>query len=158
VRRHRGVSPRHMMAPPCHRQGIKCPCTGVGARVRGALERGGPSPRAERTLERGGACSRGNGPSSEAEPSRGKCTPSNGTEPARGRRASSREAKPARGDLQGGRLGGPSGLLRRGPFPAWLGEVCFGFVAGFKWRFPSCLRGPLGLSPTVAPEHLWVCH
>jgi hypothetical protein len=24
----------------------------------------------------------------------------------------------------------------------------FGFVAGFKWGFPSCLRGPLGLSPT----------
>jgi hypothetical protein len=24
----------------------------------------------------------------------------------------------------------------------------FGFVAGFNWGFPSCLRGPLGLSPT----------
>jgi hypothetical protein len=47
-----------------------------------------------------------------------------------------------------GHLGGPSGPLRRGPYPAWLGEVRFGFVAGFKWGFPSCLRGPLGLSPT----------
>jgi hypothetical protein len=25
----------------------------------------------------------------------------------------------------------------------------FGFVAGFKWGFLSCLRGPLGLSPTI---------
>jgi hypothetical protein len=31
-----------------------------------------------------------------------------------------------------------------------------GFFAGFKWDFPSCLSGPLGLSPTVAPEHLRV--
>jgi hypothetical protein len=32
-------------------------------------------------------------------------------------------------------------MLKRGVFG-------FGFVAGFKWGFPSCLRGPLGLSPT----------
>jgi hypothetical protein len=32
----------------------------------------------------------------------------------------------------------------------------FGFVAGFKWGFPSCLRGPLGLSPTsVSKEGVW---
>jgi hypothetical protein len=42
-------------------------------------------------------------------------------------------------------------MVRRGAFG-------FGFVAGFKWGFPGCLRRPLGLSPTVAPEHLWVCH
>jgi hypothetical protein len=29
--------------------------------------------------------------------------------------------------------------------------------AGFKQGFPSCLRGPSGLSPSVAPEHLRVC-
>jgi hypothetical protein len=49
-----------------------------------------------------------------------------------------------------GRLGGPLGasaawavtcMVKRGVFG-------FGFVAGFKWGFPSCLRGPLGLSPT----------
>jgi hypothetical protein len=34
------------------------PVYGVGARVRGTLERGGPRPRAGRTLERGGARSR----------------------------------------------------------------------------------------------------
>jgi hypothetical protein len=28
----------------------------------------------------------------------------------------------------------------------------FSFVACFKWGFPSCLRGPLGLSPTQAFE------
>jgi hypothetical protein len=58
VRRHRGASPRHMMAPPRRCQGIKCPRTGAGARVRSALERGGHRSRAERTLERGGARSR----------------------------------------------------------------------------------------------------
>jgi hypothetical protein len=38
-----------------------------------------------------------------------------------------------------------------------LSEARLAF-AGFKWGFPSCLRGPLGLSPTVAPEHLRVRH
>jgi hypothetical protein len=37
------------------------------------------------------------------------------------------------------------------------GVFGLGFFAGFKWGFPNCLRGPLGLSPTVAPEHLRVC-
>jgi hypothetical protein len=32
-------------------------------------------------------------------------------------------------------------MVKRGVFG-------FGFVAGFKWGFPSCLRGPLGLSLT----------
>jgi hypothetical protein len=58
VQRNRGASPRRMMAPPRRCQNIKCPCTGMGVRVRSALERGGASSRAERTLERGGACSR----------------------------------------------------------------------------------------------------
>jgi hypothetical protein len=34
-------------------------------------------------------------------------------------------------------------MVKRGVFG-------FGFVAGFTWGFPSCLRGPLGLSPTAA--------
>jgi hypothetical protein len=75
-----------MMAPSRRCQGVKCPRTGAGARVRGALERGG-------------ACSRGSEPSSEAEPAQGKCYPSNGAKTARGGRASSSEAEPARGDL-----------------------------------------------------------
>jgi hypothetical protein len=29
------------------------------------------------------------------------------------------------------------------------GVLGFGFVASFKWGFPSCLRGPLWLSPTT---------
>jgi hypothetical protein len=32
----------------------------------------------------------------------------------------------------------------------------FAFFADFKWAYPKLFRGPLGLSPTVAPEHLWV--
>jgi hypothetical protein len=90
-----------MMAPSCRRQGVKCPCTGAGARVRGTLERGGPRPR-------------GNETTSEAELARGKCYPSNGAEPARGERASSSEAEPARGNPQEGRLDGPSESLQRG--------------------------------------------
>jgi hypothetical protein len=58
VQRNRGACPRRIMAPPRRGQSIKCPCTGTGVRVRGALERGGARSRAERTLERGGACSR----------------------------------------------------------------------------------------------------
>jgi hypothetical protein len=94
-----------MMAPSRRCQDVKCPRTGAGARVRGALERGG-------------ARSRGSEPSSEAEPARGRRTPSNGAELARGGRASLSEAEPARGDLQEGHLGGPSGSLRHGPYPA----------------------------------------
>jgi hypothetical protein len=57
VRQDRGASPRRMMAPPCHCQNNKCLCprTGLGVRVRNALERGGACSRAARTLERGGA-------------------------------------------------------------------------------------------------------
>jgi hypothetical protein len=35
-------------------------------------------------------------------------------------------------------------------------EECFvSFFAGFKQDSPRFFRGPLWLSPTVAPEHLW---
>jgi hypothetical protein len=142
VRWHRGASPGRMMAPSHRCQGVKCPRTGAGARVRGALERGGPRSRVGRTLERGGACSRGNGPSSEVEPVRGKRTPSNGTEPARGRRASLSEAKPARGDLQEGRLGGPLRSPRHGPCPAWLGKVCSALLRVLSGDFPVVKGDP----------------
>jgi hypothetical protein len=39
-----------------------------------------------------------------------------------------------------------------------LSERCFfWFFAGFKQDSPGCFRGPSGLSPTVAPEHLRAC-
>jgi hypothetical protein len=93
--------------------------------VRGTLERGGPRSRAGRTLERGGACSR------EAHPlERDGACPREACILERG------EAR-SRGSL-------------RGP-PWWAVEVpaawavscmvrrsVFGFVAGFKWGFPSC--------------------
>jgi hypothetical protein len=102
-----------------------------------ALERGGARSREVLPLERGGA-------------------------PPEGTRVLERGGACSRGFLRG-RLDGPLGSLRRGPSPAWLGTCMvrlsvFCFVAGFKWGFPRCLRGPLGLSLTVAPEHLWVCH
>jgi hypothetical protein len=144
MQRNRGASPRRMMAPPRRCQNIKCPCTGTGVRVWSALERGGASSRVERTLERGGACSR------QAHPlERGG---------ARLREACVLERGGAcsRGSLSGP----PWWAVRatvRGPCPVCLSEARLAF-AGFKWGFPSCLRGPLGLSPTVAPEHLRVRH
>jgi hypothetical protein len=53
----------------------------------------------------------------------------------------------------------------RGPPGSWLCcvcvlgvrvDLCFAFFAGFKRVSPWLFRGPLWLSPTVAPEHLWV--
>jgi hypothetical protein len=35
-------------------------------------------------------------------------------------------------------------------------DLCFAFFAGFKWVSSWLFRGPLWLSPKVAPEHLWV--
>jgi hypothetical protein len=58
VQRNRGACPRRMMVPPRRGQSIKCPCTGTGVHVRGALEQGGARSRAGRALERGGAFSR----------------------------------------------------------------------------------------------------
>jgi hypothetical protein len=62
---------------------------GAGARVRGARERGGPQPRAERTLERDETRSRGGGgePSSGAEPLEGGVAPRTGQNPPEGERA-----------------------------------------------------------------------
>jgi hypothetical protein len=38
-----------------------------------------------------------------------------------------------------------------------LSEMRLGLVfCRFKQGFPGCFRGPSGMSPTVAPEHLWV--
>jgi hypothetical protein len=110
VRRHRGASPGHMMAPPRRCQGIKCLRTGAGARVRGALERGGHRSRAGRTLERGGARSR------EAHPlERG------GTRPREARILERSEAC-SRGSSSGP-PGGPLGPSWCGPCPAWLSKT-----------------------------------
>jgi hypothetical protein len=50
-----------------------------------------------------------------------------------------------------GRFGGPSEPPWRGPYPVCLSEarLTLVFFAGFEWGFPSCLRGPLGLFPTL---------
>jgi hypothetical protein len=77
-------------------------------------------------------------------------------------REPSSEADLARGGVLLGRPGGPRGPPQRGPcrvcvFRVRL-EVCFVlFFAGFKQDSPRLFRGPSWLSPTVAPEHLWVC-
>jgi hypothetical protein len=125
VRRHRGTSPRRMMAPPRCCQGIKCPRTGAGACARSALERSGPRPRAERTLERGGARSR------EAHPlERGGARPREARVLERGEACS-------RGP-SGGPPGGPLGPLWRGPCPAWLSKACLAlaFLRVLSGDFP----------------------
>jgi hypothetical protein len=117
-------------------------CQGINARVREQAHAcGAPSSEADPVRGR-------SGPSSEAESARGKHTPSNGTKPTRGRRASSSEAKPARGDLRVDRLGGPLGASAAWVMSCMVRRGVFSFVACFKRGFPSCLRGPLVLSPT----------
>jgi hypothetical protein len=106
--------------------------------VRGALEQGGPRSRTERTLERGGACSRGE----RALERGGAC--SKEAHPLERDGARPREAR----ILERGEA--CSRGFSRGP-PWWAVEVSsawavscmvrrsvFGFVAGFKWGFPSC--------------------
>jgi hypothetical protein len=110
VRRHRGASPGRMMAPPRRCQGIKCPRRGAGARVRSALERGGPRSRAGRTLERGGPRS------GEAHPlERGGARP-------REARILERGETYSRGSSSGP-PGGPLGPSWRGPCLAWLSKA-----------------------------------
>jgi hypothetical protein len=120
-------------------------------RARRSPLEGGVCPQAGRSPLGGGVC-----PRAGRSPLEGGVCPRAGRSPLEGGVASS-EAEPARGDLRVGRLGGPSGPPWRGPCPVCLTRRVWPWLfAGFKWGFPSCLRGPPGLSPTVAPEHLWV--
>jgi hypothetical protein len=48
-----------------------------------------------------------------------------------------------------GRLGGPSGPPWRGPCPFVLKRGAFGLLRVLSGDSPVCLRGPLGLSPTI---------
>jgi hypothetical protein len=115
-----------MMAPPCYGQSIKFPYphTGSGVRARNALERGGARSREAFSLERGGACPR----EACALERGGACSRGSLSGPLRWAvRATVAWAMPC--------------VLKRGVFG-------FGSFAGFKWGFPSCLRGPLGLSST----------
>jgi hypothetical protein len=90
-----------MMAPPRLCQGVKCSCTGAGACVRGARERGGPRPRAGRTLERGQTRSRESEPSVRAEPLEGRVAPRTGRSPPEGERTLERGGACSRGLLRG---------------------------------------------------------
>jgi hypothetical protein len=110
VRRHWGAFPGRMMAPSRRCQGIQCLRAGAGARVRGALERGGLRSRAARTLKRGGPRSR------EAHPlDRGGARPREVRTPERGETCSRESSS--------GPPGGPLGPSHRGPCPAWLSKA-----------------------------------
>jgi hypothetical protein len=102
-------------------------------------------PRARQTPFEGGVDPRArrSPPEVSAPPRAGQSPPEGGAHP-RARRSLSR------GDLRVGRLGGPLGasaawavscMVKRGVFG-------FGLLRVLMWGFPSCLRGPLGLSPT----------
>jgi hypothetical protein len=131
---------------------------GKGARGCPRAERTPPEgvlgPRARRTSFEGRA-----GPSSEADPARGGARDSSKADLGRGSVYPSSEADFTRGAsaVLSWRAAGPPGL--------WLCcvralgvqvDLRFAFFAGFKRVSPRSFRGPLGLSPTVAPEHLWV--
>jgi hypothetical protein len=124
------------------------------SRGRSALDRDGtslqgvPGPRVRRNLTRGG-----DRPPSDAEPHpRGlPALERGGVLPVR-HRAPREKRSSARGWLC--RLfGGPwaRGFILR----IFLGSFAFVFYES-KRGFPSCLGDPSWLSPTVAPEHLWV--
>jgi hypothetical protein len=113
-------------------------------------------------LERGGPARGRQGPSSEADPARGSTSPQ-----ARRTSLEGGVSPRARRTLLErvpclGRSGRPWGPSRRGlccvhTFCVRF-DVClhFAFFAGFKQDSPRFFRGPSGLSPTVAPEHLRV--
>jgi hypothetical protein len=143
VPRRRGASPRRMMAPSRSCQGIKCLRTGAGARVRGALERGGPCSRGERAFERGGSRSRGGaGPRARRSllevsvpPRTGQSLPEGGAHP-RARRSL------LEGIFEWAALVGRWGPPRCGPCPAWLGEVCLALLRVLSGDFPVIKGGP----------------
>jgi hypothetical protein len=114
-------------------------------RARNALERGEAGSRAARTLERGGARSR------EAfSLERGGARPREACALERG------------GTRSRGSLSGPLWWAVKATM-AWAmpcvvkrGVFGFGLMRVLSGDPPVVLRGPLGLSPTVAPEHLRV--
>jgi hypothetical protein len=98
---------------------------------------------------------------SEADPAQGGREPSSEAGPARGGREPSSKADLARGGALPRRFGEPRGPLRCGSCCVCfvLGSrlaLRFAFFASFKQDSPRFFRGPSWLSPTVAPEHLWV--
>jgi hypothetical protein len=126
----------------------------------GALERSGPCPRGCPALERGGPRSRGVvEPSSEAYPARWGVRASSEADFARGSVYPSSEADFTRGASTASSwraAGATRTVLVLCTRVRCVSLFAFAFFAGFKRVSPWLFRGPLGLSPTVAPEHLRV--
>jgi hypothetical protein len=106
--------------------------------VRSALERGGARSRVERTVERGGARPR------EVRPlEQGGACPREACTLERG------------GACSRGSSSGPPWWAVRAtaawamPFVLKRGVFGFGFLRVLSGDSPVCLRGPLGLSPTI---------
>jgi hypothetical protein len=150
------------------RQSIKCPyaragtgaCGDAGKARAGALERSGPRPRGCSALERGGPRSRGRPESpSEAESARGGVRASSEADLARGSDYPSSEADFTQGAsavLSWRAAGATRVVIALCMCFRCASLFVFAFFAGFKRVSPRLFRGPLGLSPTVALEHLWV--
>jgi hypothetical protein len=98
-------------------------------------------PRARRTPFEGGADPRARRSPLEvsAPPRTGRSPPEGGAHPRACSRGSS--SGPPWRAVGASAVWAVSCMVKRG-------VSGLGFVAGFNWGFPSCLRGPLGLSPT----------
>jgi hypothetical protein len=148
VEQRRDMTPRCVKgtACTCSCQSIKC--LGRGSRYGsdvpvGALERGGPLPRGHPALERGGPRPRG-----WSALERGGLRP-------RGRLALERGGVSPEGawaNCFGGPLGPPGSRLCCAGFRL-ANLFMFAFFTK-EGGFPRFFKGPLCVSPTVAPEHL----
>jgi hypothetical protein len=135
-------------------QSIKCSYARAGTSARGsagntrvgALERSGPCPRGCLALERSGPRPRGR-----------KGLERGGPRPRK--RLSAERGGPRWRGICGVALVGCRGHQGCGCAVFVIGvrvDLCFAFFAGFKRVSPWLFRGPLWLSPTVAPDHLRV--
>jgi hypothetical protein len=150
------------------RQSIKCPYTraeagahgGAGKARAGALERSGPGPRgvrpsSEAGLVRGAWLS----PRARRNPTRGGVRASSKADLTRGSVYPSSEADFTQGAsvVSSWRAVGATRIVVMLCMRVrCVSRFAFAFFAGFKRVSPRLFSGPLGLSPTVAPEHLWV--
>jgi hypothetical protein len=149
AKQRRGVIPRRVMARLCRVRALNActPRAGAGVLVRDPRGRrspleGGVSPRARRSPLEGGVSPRARRNLLEG-----------GVSPRAMRNLLEGAFDWATPVGRGGHRSVGRALC------ACLGKRCilFLFFAGFKQDSPGFFRGPSGLSPTVAPEHLRVC-
>jgi hypothetical protein len=107
----------------------------------------GGCPRARQSLLEGGDVN----PRARQSPLEGGVHPRAGRSPLEGGVCPWARRSLLEGIIEWAALVGRQGHRGVGHAPCVLSEACLAlvFFAGFKWGFPSCLRGPPGLSPTL---------